>query len=82
MKTPESRTLGLAKWLEDYAEVTWPVADNEKIKWEARRMMACAAELRRYERMKIWFKDQLSPMRAARGLAAPVSPGSLGGGTA
>lgn len=63
MSPTPSKTIGLANWLESYAETLWGIADSEKDKHEARRMLACSAELRRYERMKIRFRDQLKPLR-------------------
>lgn len=62
MKTPPS-TEARAEWLEQEAEAFWAVATNEEDKLRARRMHECAAELRRFHRMKIRFRDQLKPLR-------------------
>lgn len=61
----ESKTLGLAKFLEEYADMRWGCATKEEDKWQARRFLACSAELRRYERLKVRFRDQLKPLRKA-----------------
>jgi hypothetical protein len=65
MKTPPS-TEALAKWLQEEAEVWFGCAANEEDRWRARRLQECAAELMRFHRMKVRFKDQLSPLRTAR----------------
>lgn len=59
----QSKTLGLAHWLQEEAEACWGCATNEDDKLRARRMQECASELLRYHRLKIRFRDQLSPMR-------------------
>lgn len=62
MKTPPS-TEARAKWLQQEAEAYWAMATNEKDRWLARRMQECAAELFRFHRMKLRFRDQLKPLR-------------------
>lgn len=62
MKTPPS-TEARAKWLQQEAEAFWACATNEEDKLRARRMQECAADLLRFHRMKIRFRDQLKPTR-------------------
>ena len=62
MKTPPS-TEARAKWLQQEAEAYWAVASNEEDKWRARRLQECAAELMRFHRFKVRFRDQLNPLR-------------------
>jgi len=65
MKTPPS-TEARAKWLQEQAETDFLIATNEEDRWRARRLQECAAELMRFHRLKIRFKDQLSPLRKSK----------------
>jgi hypothetical protein len=62
--------MALAEWLEKEAECFWAVAANEEDKLRARRMLECSADLKRFYRMKIRFRDQLSPPREQQPVAA------------